>query len=169
MLVGFGGRIAQDCRCRAILLPDPMSMFWHAHWPWFYLMLRCYLWHTACENNIIKYRAMSCGGVPPSTPPPHHWLGCLAWAVAYIQILMLHFLTLQGNSNTVIPYRPLLNNISLLSFTICKNNGNITQKIRKWHCLPLTGGVWLWPTYDNVFHKWLHIYWSKQKILWLSQ
>ncbi len=114
---------------------------------WFYLMLPCNLWHTACENNIIKYRNEMWWSIHP---PPHHWLGCLAWAVAYVRILMLHFLTLQGNSNTIIsqtafiPYRPLLNNLTLLY--ICKNNGNITPKIRKWHCLPLTGGVWLWPT-----------------------
>ncbi len=58
MRVGFGGRIERDSRSSAILPPNPTSMFCQADLPqtcsWFYLMLPCYLRHTACENNIIK-------------------------------------------------------------------------------------------------------------------
>ncbi len=146
MWVGFGGRITRDHR--SILPPNPTSMFWQDDLPqtcsWFYLMLPCYLQHTECEKNIIKYSNLMWWSNPPC-------LGCS---------------TLQGNSNTVIsqttfiPYRPLLNNILLLY--ICKKNGNIAQKIRKWDCLRLDGEVWLWPTYGKVFCKWLRTSLSNQ-------
>ncbi len=60
MWVRFSGMIARDRRSSSILLPNPTSIFWQADLPqtcsWFYLMLPCYLRHTMCGNNIIKYR-----------------------------------------------------------------------------------------------------------------
>ncbi len=146
MWVGFGGRITLNLRSHVILPPNPTHMFWQTDLPqtcsWFYLMLLCYL-------RVKKYYKVQ-------YPPYPLCLGCSTWAVANIWILMLHFPTLQGNITTLssvrqrsyLVYRPLRNNILLLY--ICNKIA-----IRNWHCLPWTGGVWLWPTYGNGFYKWL--------------
>ncbi len=112
----------------------------------FIMIVQNYKCWSACQNMWVGFGGRWQVECDPSTKSNEH--GLTSWSTTKLFLVLSHV------------------TLSFMAYCVWKQY----YKIQQWcgevprHCLPLTGRVWLWPTYSNgnVLYKWLCTYWSNQ-------